>query len=185
MTVFCDVAPACCLLITLMMTASTSEAWVNFYQTTRNIPEDSHLHTRPRENLKSSNTCCSYSCIGTFESLCIIFWSSNTFVTFRNFLLYMVRVVTSACNPQAGWPCFFGSLRLHIQHICSHHLENSHLKDRETDMSIMLKLGGYVVKMSGGWIWLVIVSKWREWYCRLWAFEFCRYCVSYLVVNNK
>jgi hypothetical protein len=35
---------------------STSETSVNFYQTTwRNIPEDSHLHTRRRENLKSHN----------------------------------------------------------------------------------------------------------------------------------
>jgi hypothetical protein len=32
----------------------TSETSVNFYQTTRrNIPEDSHLYTRRRENLKS------------------------------------------------------------------------------------------------------------------------------------
>jgi hypothetical protein len=37
-----------------MEEVSTSEASVNFYQTTRrNIPEDSHLHTRRRENLKS------------------------------------------------------------------------------------------------------------------------------------
>jgi hypothetical protein len=35
-------------------TASTSETSVNFYKTTlRNNPEDSHLHTRRRENLKS------------------------------------------------------------------------------------------------------------------------------------
>jgi hypothetical protein len=34
--------------------ASTSEKLVNFYQTTqRNNPEDSHLHTRRRKNLKS------------------------------------------------------------------------------------------------------------------------------------
>jgi hypothetical protein len=34
--------------------ASTSETSVNYYQTTRrNNPEDSHLHTRRRENLKS------------------------------------------------------------------------------------------------------------------------------------
>jgi hypothetical protein len=41
--------------IALMMeTPSTSETPVNFYQTTRrNIPEDSHLHTRRRENLKN------------------------------------------------------------------------------------------------------------------------------------
>jgi hypothetical protein len=38
----------------MMKAASTSETLVNIYQTTpRNIPEDSHLHTRRRENLKS------------------------------------------------------------------------------------------------------------------------------------
>jgi hypothetical protein len=42
------------LLIALMMEAvSTSNASFNFDQTARgNIPEDSHLHTRRRENLK-------------------------------------------------------------------------------------------------------------------------------------
>jgi hypothetical protein len=42
-------------LIALMMeTASTSETSVNLYQKTRrNNPEDSHLHIRCRENLKS------------------------------------------------------------------------------------------------------------------------------------
>jgi hypothetical protein len=40
-----------CLLV---CRASTSETSVHFYQTTRrNLPEDSHLHTRCRENLKS------------------------------------------------------------------------------------------------------------------------------------
>jgi hypothetical protein len=41
--------------IALMMeAASTSETSVNFYQTTRRYnPEDSHLHNRRRENLKS------------------------------------------------------------------------------------------------------------------------------------
>jgi hypothetical protein len=38
----------------MMEAANTSETSVNFYQTTwRNNPEDSHLHTRRRENLKS------------------------------------------------------------------------------------------------------------------------------------
>jgi hypothetical protein len=47
MIVFWDVA-------SLMMEAvSTSETSVNFYQTAwRNIPEDSHLHNRRRDNLK-------------------------------------------------------------------------------------------------------------------------------------
>jgi hypothetical protein len=44
------------LVVPMMEAASTSETLVNFYQTTwRNIPEDSHLHTRRRENLKSQN----------------------------------------------------------------------------------------------------------------------------------
>jgi hypothetical protein len=44
-------------VIALMMEAArTSEKLVNFYQTTRRYtPEDSHLHTRRRENLKSYN----------------------------------------------------------------------------------------------------------------------------------
>jgi hypothetical protein len=38
----------------LMEAARTSETLVNFYQTTRRYnPEDSHLHTNRRENLKS------------------------------------------------------------------------------------------------------------------------------------
>jgi hypothetical protein len=38
----------------MMEAERTSETSVKFYQTTqRNIPEDSHLHTRRSENLKS------------------------------------------------------------------------------------------------------------------------------------
>jgi hypothetical protein len=38
----------------MMEAARTSETLVNFFQTTRRYnPEDSHLHTRRRENLKS------------------------------------------------------------------------------------------------------------------------------------
>jgi hypothetical protein len=45
------------MMIALMMEAAlTSETSVKFYQTTRrNNPEDSHLHTRRRENIKSQN----------------------------------------------------------------------------------------------------------------------------------
>jgi hypothetical protein len=57
MAVFWDVPP-CYLVkrsIALMMEAlSFSETSVNIYQTTRcNYPEDNHIHTRRRENLKS------------------------------------------------------------------------------------------------------------------------------------
>jgi hypothetical protein len=38
----------------MMEAARTSETFVNFYQTTRHYnPEDSHLRTHRRENLKS------------------------------------------------------------------------------------------------------------------------------------
>jgi hypothetical protein len=67
MAVFWDVAPCslvevyrrfrgpCSIIRALMMeAATTSETLENFYQTThRYNPEDSHLHTRRRENLKS------------------------------------------------------------------------------------------------------------------------------------
>jgi hypothetical protein len=43
-----------CIIALMMEVASTSKTSVNFYQTTRcNNPEDSHLHTRYYENLKS------------------------------------------------------------------------------------------------------------------------------------
>jgi hypothetical protein len=50
-----DVASCNLVEIAMMMmdAVSISETSVNFYQTTqRNIPEDSHLHTRRRESLK-------------------------------------------------------------------------------------------------------------------------------------
>jgi hypothetical protein len=50
-----EVLAASMMMMTMMMeTATTSVTPVNVYQTTRrNNPEDSHLHTRHRENLKS------------------------------------------------------------------------------------------------------------------------------------
>jgi hypothetical protein len=42
------------LVITLMMEAARTSETLNFYQTTRLYnPEDSHLHTHRRENLRS------------------------------------------------------------------------------------------------------------------------------------
>jgi hypothetical protein len=53
MVVFCVVAP-CSPGALMMEAASTSETLVNFYQTTRRYnPEDNHLRTHRRENLKS------------------------------------------------------------------------------------------------------------------------------------
>jgi hypothetical protein len=52
-------------------TVSTSETSVSFYQTTlRNIPEDYHLHTRRRENLKSHKTTKLTLPVG--QALCIL-----------------------------------------------------------------------------------------------------------------
>jgi hypothetical protein len=40
-------------MVVMMVAVSTYEMSVSFYKTTRrNVPEDSHLHTRRRENLK-------------------------------------------------------------------------------------------------------------------------------------
>jgi hypothetical protein len=63
MAIFWVVAPCSLVQVyrrfrgALMMDAvSTSETLVNVYQTTRrNNPQDSHLHTHHRENLKSLN----------------------------------------------------------------------------------------------------------------------------------
>jgi hypothetical protein len=46
----------------MMEAANTSETSVNFYQTTLlNNPEDSHLHIRRRENLKTTLFCPLYA----------------------------------------------------------------------------------------------------------------------------
>jgi hypothetical protein len=66
MAVFWAVAPcslvevsevlAASIIALMMEEASTSETSVNFHQITRrNNTEDSHLHTRRYENLKSTN----------------------------------------------------------------------------------------------------------------------------------
>jgi hypothetical protein len=55
---------ACALIALMMEAARTSETSVNFYQTARrNNPEDSCLHTRRRENLKSHNVNCLYDSV--------------------------------------------------------------------------------------------------------------------------
>jgi hypothetical protein len=52
---YTDISEVLAASITLMMeTVSTSETYVNLYQATRrDIPNDSQLHIRCRENLKS------------------------------------------------------------------------------------------------------------------------------------
>jgi hypothetical protein len=54
----------------MMEAVSTSETSISFYQTTRhNIPEDTYLHTRSRDNLKShsQNDILSFLSYGTAE----------------------------------------------------------------------------------------------------------------------
>jgi hypothetical protein len=59
------VTTACCLRCPGLEAASTSETSVNSYQTTRRyIPEDSHLHTHRRENIKSHRIC---ACLCSFQ----------------------------------------------------------------------------------------------------------------------
>jgi hypothetical protein len=54
MTAYWDVAPLKFTDVSEALPAYITRAMGNFYQTTRrNIPEDSHLSTRRRENLKS------------------------------------------------------------------------------------------------------------------------------------
>jgi hypothetical protein len=58
-----------------MEAARTSETLVNFYQTTRRYnPEDSHLHTHRRENLKSD-----YFYVFTFGIIQILNWIGITY----------------------------------------------------------------------------------------------------------
>jgi hypothetical protein len=56
----------------MMEAARTSETLVNFYQTTRRYnPEDSHLHTHRRENLKSYLKKSVYSALAVGQSTVI------------------------------------------------------------------------------------------------------------------
>jgi hypothetical protein len=51
-----EVLTASIIIVLMMESAHTSETSVDIYFTTRQcIPEDSELHTRRRENLKSHN----------------------------------------------------------------------------------------------------------------------------------
>jgi Trk-type K+ transport system membrane component len=71
MAVFWVAAP----IISLMEAARTSETLVNFYQTTRRYnPEDSHIRTHRRENLK-------------FAILVFILWCSLLFAFYTVLLL--------------------------------------------------------------------------------------------------
>jgi hypothetical protein len=71
----------------MMEAARTSETLVNFYQTTRRYnPEDSHLHTPRRENLKSylereSKILCSKKF--SLQLSIMVFWVVTPLTTFR------------------------------------------------------------------------------------------------------
>jgi hypothetical protein len=60
----------------MMEAAKTSETLVKFYQTTRRYnPEDSHLRTHRRENLKSYNIC---SASFQFSGTLLAIWLAQT-----------------------------------------------------------------------------------------------------------
>jgi hypothetical protein len=69
---FTDVSEelAATIIALMMVAASASETSLNFYQITRRKnPEDSHLHTRRRENLKSHKAyICMTECISSKDS---------------------------------------------------------------------------------------------------------------------
>jgi hypothetical protein len=87
------------LLIALMIeAASAPETSVNFYQTTRrNIPQESHLHTFRRENLKSHTV---------ITSLNII---NKLILVMEKFVFLAVRTSSSPVL-DLGLLLFFGSL---------------------------------------------------------------------------
>jgi hypothetical protein len=71
--VFWDVAPCSPVIALKMEAVNTSETSVNIYQTTRrNIPEDSHLHTRLRENPKSHQIFNSFNMLSCFLVLTLL-----------------------------------------------------------------------------------------------------------------
>jgi hypothetical protein len=104
----------------MMEAASTSETSVNFYQTTRrNNSEDSHLHTRRRENQKSRKeglklngthqllVCAGVNFIGSSTAFMLTVLArltlSKTISRYFNcvtFVLRVCRVVTCDC---ASW----------------------------------------------------------------------------------
>jgi uncharacterized membrane protein YGL010W len=89
----------------MMETASSSETSVNLYQTTRlNIPEDSHLHTRLRENLKSHHVSCSfiltthacmYVCMSVY--VCAYICAYVCSLMYVICIFYVCIYVTTAC----------------------------------------------------------------------------------------
>jgi hypothetical protein len=66
----------------MLETASTSVTSVNFYETARrNIPEDSHLHTSCRENLKSHS--CEYGNEQSCSMQAEISWLAERLLAFK------------------------------------------------------------------------------------------------------
>jgi hypothetical protein len=86
---------AASIIAMMMQTAITSETSVNVYQTTgRNNPEDSRLHTRRRENLKS------HSVVVVCLAVCPNVSSSKLLTRFRlNLVLGVYSKTVVLCTP--------------------------------------------------------------------------------------
>jgi hypothetical protein len=94
--------------------ASTSETSVNFYQSTlRNNPEDSHLQTRRRENLKCLVHCHFYRFPQLFHIL--------KHISVYNFTPHFLKIYFNIIFPYT-----LHTEKLFSIHVDVHHIENRH-----------------------------------------------------------
>jgi hypothetical protein len=90
----------------MMEAGSSSETSVNFYQTAlSNFPEDSHLHTRRRENLKLQRIILLSLPPSILRTYTHTGWNSHCFATlfvciFSNYLIHAVLCYPNGAGPQ-------------------------------------------------------------------------------------
>jgi hypothetical protein len=82
----------------MMEVISTSETSINLYQTTRRIiPEQGHLHTRHRENLKSNQQSVHLPAVRMFGTCCCIM----VFCTVNFGQLYLFMILLCCVFPES------------------------------------------------------------------------------------
>jgi hypothetical protein len=120
MAVFWVVAPCRLAIALVMVAARTSETLVNFYQTTwRYNPEDSHLCTHRRENLKSYyvHPCCSMPLVRTnnqsisqsmfycTNTLKLSHWTCTSMHLIFYLLIILLQKIETLQEPCLRWIC--------------------------------------------------------------------------------